>query len=130
AAPDGARRPCSHSCSVRTETPSSAENWDCDKPVRSRISEIAGSVVIRPWSPRFSSASPSRISCPMLRLVEAIDLLLDSLQYRASNRRGLVLGVHRQHPDLAAPQAEVVDDADAATLSASGQAPAQLADTA
>ena len=37
-----------HSCSVRTDTPSSAENWDCDKAVRSRFSEIAGSVVIRP----------------------------------------------------------------------------------
>jgi hypothetical protein len=29
-------------CSVRTDPPSSAENRDCDKPVRSRIAEIAG----------------------------------------------------------------------------------------
>jgi len=32
AAPDGFLRPCSHSCSVRTETPSSLANPACDKP--------------------------------------------------------------------------------------------------
>src|ERR1035441_4390024 len=38
AAPLGCLRPCSHPCSVRTDTPSSAANCDCDKPVFLRAS--------------------------------------------------------------------------------------------
>ena len=38
AAPLGCLRPCSHPCSVRTETPRSAANWDWDKPVFLRAS--------------------------------------------------------------------------------------------
>ncbi len=37
AAPEGARRPCSHSCSVRTDTPNSLAKRGCDSPVPSRM---------------------------------------------------------------------------------------------
>jgi hypothetical protein len=63
AAPDRARRRCSHSCTFRNDTPRSTANCDWDRPFRSRMSAIAGSVVMRPCSPRFSSASPSKSSC-------------------------------------------------------------------
>ena len=42
AAPEGARRPCSHSCSVRTDTPSSSANRGCDSPVPSRMDATDG----------------------------------------------------------------------------------------
>ena len=43
AAPLGCLRPCSQPCSVRTDTPSSAANCDCDRPVFLRAS-ITGEV--------------------------------------------------------------------------------------
>lgn len=54
AAPEGARRPCSHSCSVRTETPRSWANRSCDSPVPSRMAATDGTVETRPCSPRLS----------------------------------------------------------------------------
>ncbi len=44
AAPDGARRPCSQSCNVRTDTPKTEAKRACDKPVFSRIEDIFGTI--------------------------------------------------------------------------------------
>ena len=79
AAPEGLRRPCSHSCNVRTDTPNSAANSACDKPVRVRIPDIAGKGLTRPTFLRLSSRRPSRISRPMFRprAALAIDLISD-----------------------------------------------------
>jgi hypothetical protein len=45
AAPDGLRRPCSHPCSVRVETPNTSANFCCDRPVRMRASRISGTLM-------------------------------------------------------------------------------------
>jgi hypothetical protein len=41
AAPDGCRRPCSHSWSVRVDTPSTCANRACERPERVRASLMA-----------------------------------------------------------------------------------------
>jgi hypothetical protein len=68
AAPDGALRPCSHSCRVRTDTPSNSANRDCERPVFSRTRAIEGTLMTRPSWPRLSCRRPFRISTPTLRL--------------------------------------------------------------
>src|SRR5688572_19507112 len=100
AAPEGARRPCSHSCSVRTDTPSKVANFNCERPVFSRTLDTDGTFVIRPCCPRLIWRIPSRISWPMFRLVFAIEFLLDLLEDRAGNVVRLVFRVQRQHPHL------------------------------
>jgi Transposase IS116/IS110/IS902 family len=47
AAPEDFRRPCSHSCNVPVETPSSSANCCCERPVRVRVSVI--SVTSKRW---------------------------------------------------------------------------------
>ena len=63
AAPDGARRPCSHSCSVRTETPSKVANFSWDSPVCSCTRVTDGTFATRPCSPRLIWRMSSKISC-------------------------------------------------------------------
>jgi hypothetical protein len=62
AAPDGARRPCSQSCNVRFETPSSAAKRSCESPVFSRMLATLGRFTTRPWRPLLISRSPCKIS--------------------------------------------------------------------
>src|SRR5436190_18599876 len=99
AAPEGARRPCSHSCSVRTDTPSKWANLGWESPVLSRMLATDGTVLIRPCSPRLSWRMPSRISWPMFRL-EAINLLPNPLQDLHGNVVRYVVDVQGEHPDL------------------------------
>src|SRR5690606_17922767 len=100
AAPDGARRPCSHSCSVRTETPNRRANSAWDSPVFSRTPDTDGTVVTRPCSPRLISRIPSRISRPMFRFLLAIYFLLNLLENPASYAFGHVLRIQRKQPYL------------------------------
>ena len=65
AAPDGARRPCSQSCSVRTDTPNKEANRDCESSVILRISTTGGTFSTRPVLPCFRSRIPCNISDPM-----------------------------------------------------------------
>src|SRR4029077_11895220 len=44
AAPEGARRPCSQSCRVRTDTPRRAAKSGCDNPVLARILATSGTL--------------------------------------------------------------------------------------
>src|SRR5882672_2365081 len=126
AAPEGARRPCSHSCRVRTETPSNLANWDCERPVCSRTSATAGIFVTRPCSPRLISRIPSRISLPMFRLALLINLLPNLAQDVRRNVLGNVLGIYRQHPDLTLAGTCVIDDSDTAALAASRNSPPEF----
>ena len=129
AAPEGARRPCSQSCSVRTDTPSSRAKSDCDNPVRSRTPATAGNFVTRPCCPRLISRMPSRISRPILRFVLAINFLPDLAQNVRGDAVRFVLGINRQHPDLALVGAGEINYANPSTLAATGNAPSKLADS-
>src|SRR5690606_32636670 len=81
-------------------------------------------------SPRFSSRSPSRISCPIFRFaLRIIDFLTNLPQDMGRNAVSHVLRVHRQHPDDPVRSPYVIDDAIAATLASARSSPAQLADT-
>src|SRR5208282_1031754 len=126
AAPEGARRPCSHSCKVRTETPRSAANFACERPVPSRIVATEGTFTTRPTSPRLSWRKPSRISLPTLRFAAtlAIHFVLDLFEHLRRDVLGDILRVQRQHPDLPLPRAQEVDDPDASPLAAPCHAPA------
>ena len=129
AAPDGARRPCSQSCSVRTETPSSAANLDWESPVFSRMLATSGRRTMRPASPRLNSRSPSRISRPILCFALAILHFLPNLsEYVRRNVLRDVLRVHRQHPDDAVRVLHVVDDALPTALPGPRRGPAQFSD--
>src|SRR2546430_8925870 len=117
AAPDGARRPCSHSWSVRTDTPSSDANFAWESPVRSRMVATGGTVITRPTSPRFNWRSPSRISVPTFRFATAlaIDFILDLFKNMSRDVLRYILRVKSQHPDL--PGAQLgLDEAEHAPL--------------
>src|SRR6266568_2153146 len=131
AAPEGARRPCSHSCSVRTDTPRRAANCPCERPVRSRIVATDGTFTTRPTSLRFSWRNPSRISIPTFRFATtlAINFVLDLFQHMGRDVLGNILRVKRKHPDLPPPRAEEINDSDTSALAAPSYGPAQLADT-
>src|SRR2546422_137432 len=97
AAPEGARRPCSQSCRVRTDTPSNWAKRACDRPVFCLVLATSGTLITRPNLPRLSSRSPCRISAPISRVFLAIFYLFANLpqqvnRYIFSN----VLGVQRQ----------------------------------
>jgi hypothetical protein len=55
AAPVGLRRPCSQSCNVRTDTPSTFANFGCESPERMRASRASGTSI---WCTR--AARPLR----------------------------------------------------------------------
>src|SRR5207245_1052824 len=100
AAPEGARRPCSQSCSVRTDTPSSWANRAWDSPVFLLARATSGTLITRPTSPRLISRRPWRISAPTSRIALAIFYLLANLAKQVSGNGVFhVLGVQRQHPD-------------------------------
>src|SRR6202142_1465718 len=131
AAPDGARRPCSQSCNVRTDTPSNDANRDWESPVFPRIIATSGTLITRPYSPRLISRSPSRISRPTFLFVLAIFHFLPDLpEYVSRDVVGDVLRMHREHPDHAMCTADVVNHAVTAPLTAPRCCPAKLADTA
>lgn len=69
AAAEGSRRPCSQSCNVRTDTPSSAANCSCVSPDFSRARRIGYDAVVnlRPIRPDLIARMPSRISWPTSR---------------------------------------------------------------
>src|SRR5258706_638803 len=123
AAPDGARRPCSHSCSVRTETPSSCANCDWDKPVLSRTTATGGIVMIRPCSPLLISRIPSKISNPMLRFALAINFVLNLPKYLCRNILHHIFRVHREHPNVALAGPRVVDNSESTALAMTNSAP-------
>ncbi len=118
AGPEGARRPCSHSCNVRTETPRSCANFDWDRPTLVRVSATGGNVTTRPTSPRLSCRRPSRISTPMSRrrALVIINLLPNLSENVSRNILGDVLRIECQHPDHALPRPQVVNDAEPATF--------------
>src|SRR3990172_579611 len=119
AAPEGARRPCSQSCNVRTDTPSRVANRACERPVFSRMLATSGTLTTRLCSPRLISRSPSRISRPMLRFVLVIFRLLPNLpEYMPRNILCDVLRVHRQHPYHSVSASHVVNDPVTAALTA------------
>ena len=118
AGPDGARRPCSHSCSVRTETPRRRANSDCDSPTRARVSDTDGTVMTRPTSPRLIWRMPSRISAPIsrLRLLATFNLLEYFPQNVGRYVLGYVLRIQGQHPNHALSGAQVIDHSKSAAL--------------
>ena len=63
AAPEGSRRPCSHSCSVRTETPSNCAKADWETPtfILASVAAVTATMVTRP-SPRLACLTDSRRS--------------------------------------------------------------------
>src|SRR6266496_3088388 len=135
AAPDGARRPCSQSCNVRTETPSSIANCACERPVRSRIAATEGRFTTPPISPRLSSRKPSRTSSPMSRRdvdlvcpdgVLVFDFISDLPQNMGGNGSGDVFRIKRQQPDLALPLSQEINDANSTSLATAGDAPAHF----
>src|ERR1700688_4948692 len=131
AAPDGARRPCSQSCNVRTDTPSNDANRDWESPVFSRIIATSGTLITRPYSPRLISRSPSRISRPAFLFVLAIFHFLPDLPEHVSRDVvGNVLRIHREHPDHAVCPTDVVNHTITAPFAATRRRPAKLADTA
>src|SRR6266568_4437711 len=84
AAPLGCFRPCSQPCRVRTETPSSTANCDCESPVLLRAS-IAGDSTMWPL-PAFRSRMDCRISSPISRLASkaAISAWLRRLDFEGT----------------------------------------------
>ena len=130
AAPEGKRRPCSHSCRVRTETPSSRANCLWERPVFSRIVDTDGTLMIRPCSPRLISRIPSSISNPISRFALGIDFFLDLLQNMARDVFGNVFRIEREHPNLALPDPSVIDDPHAPAFSTARALPSKLSDPA
>src|SRR5258708_21708384 len=132
AAPEGARRPCSHSCNVRADTPSNKANFACDNPVPSRIDVTDGTLTTRPTLPRFSWRRPSRISLPTARRGVAaltIDFVFDLFEDMGRNGVGNVLCVKRQEPDLPLRETQEVDHADSTPLATACDAPSHLPHT-
>src|SRR3990167_5619815 len=118
AAPEGARRPCSHSWSVRTDTPRSCAKRDCERPVRSRMDVTEGTFITRPCSPRLISRIPSSISRPILRFALAIEFLPDLAQNVSGDVLLFILRVDRQHPNHPFTCLPVVNHPDSASLTA------------
>src|SRR5580658_1585014 len=123
AAPDGCRRPCSHSWSVRVDTPNTCANRACERPERVRASVIAdtGMRWTRAALPAFISCTARSSSSPMLRLASRlrrsfsvifdIYCLSNFLQNLAWYCLSNTLRVHREQPDLTVGQTVVVDHA-------------------
>jgi hypothetical protein len=131
AAPLGARRPCSQSWSVRTETPKSSANRAWESPVFSRICPTSGTLMTRPCSPRLSSRSPSRISAPISRFTLVIfRLLADLPKYMRRYRFRDILRIDRQHPDQMLGMADKVDQSVSAPLASPWRCYAELPYTA
>src|SRR5947209_7444395 len=132
AGPDGARRPCSHSCSVRTETPSNRAKSTCERPTRALVSATGGNVTTRPTSPRLISRMPSRISAPMsrVRFLAIFNLPPNLPQDVGWDVLCDVLWIKRQHPDHALTRPQVVDDTEPTAFPAAGKPPPELADAA
>ncbi len=101
AGPDGVLRSCSHSCRVRTDTPSNRANSVWDKPTRARVSATGGYVSTRPVCPRLSSRSPSRISAPILRVFAffIVNLLADLSEYMLGNVLCDIFGIEGKQPN-------------------------------
>src|SRR5437868_131580 len=129
AAPEGARRPCSQSCSVRTETPSNWANRAWDRPVFSLVSAMSGTFRTRPYSARLISRRPCRISAPILRFV-IFHLVADLSQNVRGNVGPDILGVKRQHPDDPFFLLQEVDHTKPAAFASPRRSPTQLADSA
>ena len=132
AAPEGLRRPCSHSCNVRTDTPNSAANSACDKPVRVRMADIAGKGLTRPTFLRLSSRSPSRISRPMFRPRTAltIDLISDLPEDVGRDIFNDIFCIKSKQPYFFLSCPKEVYDSDSGTLAATRDAPTHFPDTA
>ena len=78
-------------------------------PVFARILTIAGTLTMRPCSPRLSWRMPSRISPPMSRVDSTIDLLPDLPHHGRRDTLNDVLRIDSQHPDFAMVQAQEGD---------------------
>src|SRR5256885_5619882 len=80
-------------------------------------------LITRPYSPRLSWRSPSRISRPMLRLaLDIFHFLSDLPKHVRGNVLRDILRVHRQHPNDPMHSSHVIDDAIAAALPRPGAA--------
>jgi hypothetical protein len=132
AAPDGLRRPCSHSCNVRTDTPRSAANSAWDRPTRMRISEIAGRDLTRPTFLRLSSRNPSRISRPISRLRAglATDLMFDFPENVRRDCFDDVLCIKSQQPYFLVFCPQKINDSNAASFATARDTPTHFPDTA
>src|SRR5712671_2231040 len=123
AAPDGCRRLCSHSWSVRVDTPSTCANRACERPERVRASVMADTGMRRTRAAlrAFISCTARSNSSPMLRLASRLRRSFSaSLTFIASriffktflgNYVSNTLCVHREEPDLTVGQTVVVGHA-------------------
>src|SRR6266404_127105 len=129
AARDGARRPCSQSCNVRTDTPSNCAKRVCDRPVFSRVLPTSGTLITRPIWPRLISRRPRRISAPTSRVffLSILHLFANLTQHLGGNLVFDILGVHGQHPDQALLHFREVNDAITTAFSPASRPPTQLA---
>src|SRR5437870_3906002 len=84
-------------------------------------------LITRPYSPRLSWLSPSRISRPMLRLaLDIFHFLSDLPKHVRRNVLRDILQVHRQHPNDPMRSSHVIDDAIAAAFTATRRRPPQF----
>ena len=132
AAPEGARRPCSHSCNVRTDTPSSPANSAWDRPARIRMSDIAGKGLPRPTFLRLSSRNPSRISRPMSRprATLAIDLIFDLPENVRGDFFNDIFCMESKQPYFFLFCTQEINDSNSTSLAAARDTPARFSDTA
>src|ERR1700730_435769 len=138
AAPEGLRRPCSHPCSVRVETPSTSANFCCDSPVRIRASRISGTLMwcTRAALPAFISRAAANNSSPRFRLASyfasafalsfAIERLPNLDQSLYVNVLANILRVQRHQPHCPVCKTVEMDDAHTTTLAATLDYPADL----
>ncbi len=130
AAPEGARRPCSQSCRVRTDMPSSWAKRAWVRPVLFLVLATSGTLITRPYSPRLISRRLCRISVPMSRaLLPILNLFADLPQDVSGNVVFDILWVHGQHPDHALLSFRVVNYAITTAFSPAWRWPTQLADS-
>ncbi len=134
AGPSGIRRPCSQFLSVAPLTPIMSANADCDWPRSARTAFTSVGLNVTACAPRggFHRAGvrwPTALETPLLSLE-----LLAYHAYHACQRADLcrrqiallVLRVHVHHVAQVVIDGPIIDRADAAALSTSFGAPAQL----
>jgi hypothetical protein len=136
------RRPCSQSCSVRTDTPIRAAKDACESPELSRASTILAAlgVCTRPRIPAFisrtdcrscsPSSSPEAASLDFLAVLAILNFLLDPTQDVSWDILGLRLGIQNEKPDFASGEPVEVDHAYPTSLATSCHTPAHLAHAA
>ena len=138
AAREGERRPCSHSCRVRTETPSKPANCDWLSPDLIRAETTGETSTLVPFLAIISltdlrnSAAISREDSKESSASSVngfFDFIFHLPQNLARNGIEFRFRIHEQQPDLTFCQAVKVNNTNATRLPRSSTCPANLANT-